>query len=81
MTVRTFLFCDLCNTQGIRYVEQRRNSPRDTAGKRISDGRAWLEVDIDVAVAQYGWVVTETNKHLCPLCAERLKRNPALDVP
>lgn len=40
MSIRSFIFCDICNPQGIRTIELRR-SPRenDRNGRQISDGR------------------------------------------
>jgi len=67
MTIRTFIFCDICNPQCVRSIEFRR-APRDgeRSGRRISDGRAWFEGSVNLAVSQ-GWLITE-NSHICPAC-------------
>jgi hypothetical protein len=45
MAIRTFIFCDICNAQALRSIEFRRTTRDDTrSGRRISDGRAWLEL-------------------------------------
>ena len=71
MTFRTFLFCDICNPYGTRTVELRRDMKRsDNQGRRISDGRAWLEGDLNEAIAA-GWSVLDDGRHVCPRCHER----------
>jgi hypothetical protein len=77
MAIRTFIFCDVCNQRGIRYVEQRRGPQRDhVAGKRVTDNRSWFEGDIDTAIKLHGWVVWSPNKHVCPKCAVRQRNKP-----
>lgn len=72
MAIRTFLFCDICNPQAIRHVEQRRRRPRaDSSGQRITDGRAWFEGDLELALSDHGWSVSASGKHVCPKCAKR----------
>ena len=72
MAIRTFVFCDICNPQGIRHVEQRRRRPRaDNSGQRITDGRAWFEGDVETALSSDGWTLTARGQHVCPTCAER----------
>jgi len=68
MTIRTFIFCDNCNPQGIRTIEYRR-SPRevDRNGRRISDGRSWLEGNLSNAIDE-GWIANPNNQHICPAC-------------
>lgn len=69
MVTRRFIFCDLCNPQGVRIPEQRRNARRDARdGRRVTDGRMWFDGDINEAVADYGWLVTEEGRHICPYC-------------
>jgi hypothetical protein len=71
VSVRTFVFCDVCNSQGLRCVEQRRGLHRvQGAGRRITDDRAWLEGDLTAAL-DHGWRVTPDGRHLCPRCATR----------
>ncbi len=68
--LRVILFCDICNSQGIRYIEQQRNSERgDVGGRRITDGRAWYEGSL-VEAEQEGWLITES-QHICPHCREK----------
>ena len=39
--LRVIVFCDVCNPQWIRYIEQQHNSEDcDEGGRRITDGRA-----------------------------------------
>ncbi len=75
MSLRTFVFCDGCNPMGIRTVEMRRSTrDRDArAGRRITDGRAWLEGSVAEAEAA-GWSVARDGRHLCPLCTAREAR-------
>lgn len=72
MAIRTFIFCDICNPQGIRYVEQRRAPKGERAhGRRLTDGRAWYEGPMDEA-AREGWQANpEGDRHVCPRCRER----------
>jgi len=68
--LRVIIFCDICNPQGIRYIEQNRSSQRgDVDGRRISDGRSWFEGALELAIEQ-SWVV-EKGEHICPRCQER----------
>ena len=56
MSIRTFIFCDVCNPLGIRCPEKRRDVHRDPLiGRRHTDGRAWIEGDSAYAVER-GWV-------------------------
>jgi len=68
--LRVIIFCDICNPQGIRYIEQKRSSQRgDVGGRRITDGRAWYEGTLEEAL-QLGWVQHDS-EHICPRCQER----------
>ena len=69
MSIRKFIFCDICNPQGLRSIEFRR-APRldERNGRRISDGRAWFEGELNVAV-KAGWQVTADGRHVCPACS------------
>jgi hypothetical protein len=68
--LRAIIFCDVCNPQGIRYIEQKRSTQRgDVEGRRITDGRAWFEGSLDDAIAE-GWE-HEDGQHTCPRCLER----------
>lgn len=72
MSIRSFVFCDICNPEGRRHVEERRG-PRDEAqstGRRIGDGRAWFEGSLEEA-CQSGWVITAQGKHVCARCHDR----------
>jgi hypothetical protein len=71
MSIRTIIFCDICNPQGLRSIEFRR-APRDNerSGRRISDGRSWYEGSIYEATASAGWVISEEGEHICPDCQE-----------
>lgn len=69
MSIRTIIFCDICNPQGLRSIEYRR-APRDNerGGRRISDGRAWYEGSVYEAAASAGWFISEKGEHICPGC-------------
>ena len=69
MAIRQFIFCDTCNPQGLRSIEFRR-APREDerGGRRILDGRAWFEGNVNEAVSEAGWIVTADGRHLCPNC-------------
>lgn len=72
MSIRTIVFCDLCNAEGVRYVEQRRGHGRgDRSGRRFSDGRAWFDGGIDHAIRGAGWVTTPDGQHVCPHCYQK----------
>jgi len=68
MTIRTFIFCDICNPQALRSVEFRR-SPRENErnGRRLSDGRAWFDGDLSHAI-DIGWSINSEGQHICPAC-------------
>lgn len=77
MAIRTFLFCDTCNPQATRSVEQRRDSWRgDKGGRRLSDNRAWIEGSIEEAVREHGWHETPDGHHICPACQARRRIAP-----
>lgn len=69
MSIRTFIFCDICNPQGLRSIEFRR-SPRESGreGRRILDGRNWYEGTIYEATTSAGWIISEQGEHICPGC-------------
>lgn len=68
--LRVIIFCDICNSQGIRYIEQKRSTQRgDIAGRRVTDGRSWFEGSLESALAE-GWH-HENGVHTCPRCTER----------
>jgi hypothetical protein len=68
--LRVIIFCDICNTQGIRYIEQKRSTLRgDIGGRRITDGRAWYEGSLEEAL-RLGWT-EQAGQHICPRCKER----------
>ncbi len=68
MTIRKFIFCDICNPQCLRTIEFRR-APRENqrTGRRISDGRAWFEGELAGAL-KAGWICNTDGKHICPVC-------------
>jgi len=71
MSIRSFIFCDICNPQGLRSIEFRR-SPRegDREGRRLSDGRAWFDGDLSAALNS-GWKYTKDGQHICPTCQNK----------
>lgn len=69
MSVRTFIFCDICNPQALRSIEFRRSTRLgDRPGRRISDGRSWLEASLEHAIENAGWQRTADGQHICPAC-------------
>jgi hypothetical protein len=69
MSIRTFIFCDICNPQATRTIESRRSTRQgERTGRRMSDGRAWLEVSQEVAVEKHGWRHTAEGLHVCFAC-------------
>jgi hypothetical protein len=72
MTIRQFIFCDICNPQAVRSIEFRRAPRKDErTGRRISDGRAWFEGELKVAIDQ-GWTLTLAGQHICPSCKHNI---------
>lgn len=68
--LRVIIFCDICNPQGVRYIEQKRSTQRgDVGGRRVTDGRAWYEGSLSEA-EDMGWSVVD-EQHICPRCKER----------
>lgn len=71
MSIRTFIFCDVCNPQGVRSIEFRRTPRANRAtGRRIIDNRAWYEGDLEDAISQANWSCTPEGQHICPQCQE-----------
>jgi hypothetical protein len=69
MSIRTFLFCDVCNPRGIRLPELRRDAHhREGSGRRISDARSWFEGNAEQAVNEYNWIAAEDGSYVCPGC-------------
>ncbi len=67
---RVIIFCDICNPQGVRFIEQTRNIQRsDTHGRRLTDDRAWFEGSVKEAV-ENGWS-DKDDQHICPRCQDR----------
>ncbi len=69
MSIRTIIFCDICNPQGLRAIEFRR-APREDErnGRRISDGRAFFQGSVYEAISSGGWVIGEEGEHICSGC-------------
>jgi len=77
MSIRTFIFCDICNPQGLRSIEFRRSTrSHQRSGRRICDGRAWFEGNLDMA-KQAGWSCPDSGSHICPQCLKK-SENPSL---
>ena len=69
MSIRTFIFCDICNPQATRSIEYRRSTRQGVrTGRRISDGRAWIEASQEQALEKNGWQKTDDGRHICPAC-------------
>jgi hypothetical protein len=68
MSIRKIIFCDICNPQGMRPIEFRRSPrPNERGGRRISDGRSWIEGEPEIAIKN-GWIVDPEGRHICPSC-------------
>jgi hypothetical protein len=73
MSIRKIIFCDICNPRGLKTVELRRvYRENENIGRRITEGRAWIEGEVSDAV-ENGWLCTSDDRHICPSC--RLKHN------
>jgi len=69
MSIRKFIFCDICNPQGVRSIEFRRAPRSDQrTGRRLSDGRAWYEGELSAAIEKAGWIRTPDGRDICPIC-------------
>jgi len=68
MSIRTFIFCDICNPQGLRSVEFRRRPRKERTGRRLSDGRSWIEGGSASVAVENGWSINRDGKHICPAC-------------
>ncbi|MGE0371060.1 MAG: hypothetical protein AB7Q01_04140 [Gammaproteobacteria bacterium] len=74
MSLKTFVFCDLCNPLCIHQVD-RRDQAREggaAAGRRFTDNYSWIEGEPD-EIAEFGWIMTSNNKHICPRCYAKHK--------
>jgi len=69
MASRQFVFCDLCNSMGIRLVEERRSRFR-FGGRRRVDGRAWVE-GTRAEAQLHGWSVDDDGQDVCAQCHEK----------
>lgn len=73
MSMKTFIFCDLCNPLCLHQMDRREQSREGiAAGRRFTDNYSWLEGGIDEST-QNGWMVTSNNKHICPRCYAKHK--------
>lgn len=62
MSKRTFIFCDACNSQGIRA-----DSNGFLYSRRACDSRSWYEGE-ETAASKVGWEMTERGLNICPKC-------------
>ena len=62
MSIRTFIFCDACNPQGVRTIDDGAELCR-----RNYDQRAWFEGHVDEA-DEAGWILTRQGLNICPRC-------------
>lgn len=72
MSTKTFTFCDLCNPLCIHQMDRRDNPREGRAGRRFTDNYSWVEGEPE-EIAEYGWIVTSNNKHVCPKCYAKHK--------
>lgn len=55
----------------MRPIEFRRAPrPNERGGRRISDGRSWIEGELSNALAN-GWLHTADGRDICPICQVR----------
>lgn len=69
MATRQFIFCDICNTMGIRLIEERRSHLR-LGGRRRVDDRSWVEGGPEDAKSQ-GWLLDAAGRDVCIKCHAR----------
>lgn len=69
MTTRTFIFCDICNPQGLRNLSVNPEN-KENSGKLY----AWFEGHVDQA-AKLGWGTTDKGLNLCPRCVKKKNNN------
>ncbi|RIZ71977.1 MAG: hypothetical protein D0530_01085 [Methylococcales bacterium] len=68
MTLRTIISCDRCNLRRLKSIEFRRGIREGSrTGRRLSDGRSWIEADDDYAIRN-GWLFSSDGQHICPSC-------------
>ena len=67
MSVKTYTFCDICNTDGTVVADRRENPRANEAGRRASDQCSWFE-GLPEDSADEGWIITSKGKHICPKC-------------
>jgi hypothetical protein len=70
--------CDVCNTQGIRFID-RRGPSRSGEGRRCSDGRSFVDGTEHDALAM-GWRI-EAGRHICPACQHRIVESAGFGMP
>lgn len=68
MGVRTFIYCDYCNPNAIRFVDRRPPERAFVGGRRNSDSRSFIDGDDADALAA-GWKVV-MGRHFCPRCTQ-----------
>lgn len=67
MSVKTYTFCDICNSNAYIAID-RRDQPREVeSGRRIADECSWFE-GVPEDSANEGWIITSKGKHICPKC-------------
>jgi len=67
---RGFIFCDACNSMGIREIDHDEEVPKaKIKRRRILDLRAWYDGDKEHAVRD-GWAAPDADMHFCPRCRE-----------
>ncbi len=72
--LQSVVFCDRCNPQGVRLIENRREGYRsDQSGRRLTDGREWIDYSSPEALLEQNWVLAEDGKHYCPQCSSMAK--------
>lgn len=64
MSIRTFIFCDACNPQGLRI-----ENDGLLKNRRSTDYRTWYEGD-EIDAEKYGWKKTADGFNLCPKCQQ-----------
>lgn len=75
MSLIDFICCDVCNREGIRFID-RRGPSRSGDGRRATDGRSFFDGTEREAITA-GWQV-ENGRHICPVCRTRLQTHATL---
>ena len=74
MSIKSIMFCDLCNQAGVRAVDRRISAEGSRLyGRRLHDGRSSVVYQPGDPMPE-GWICDEAGQyHVCPLCVTRVR--------